>query len=112
MQRIEYHSRIGGEGQFMVVRLGGVLVLELNCRQMPEQDMVCMQGPFRRACRARRVNEPHRVLSSADHWGKSVRRVGKEALVVQDAISICTVDTDDMLQTASQMQSYAVICYG
>ncbi len=87
----------------MVVSPGAILVLEPNCRQMPEPDTVCMLGPLRRACRARRVHEQRRVLSSADHRGKSVRRVGEETLVAQDGISVCTVDTDDMPQTASQM---------
>src|SRR5207237_4934971 len=81
-----------------VVRLGEVLVIKLNRRQMPEQDTVRMQGPFRRPCRARRVDEERGVIGGRHYWGKSVRRVGEEALVVQDALGIGSVNTDDMPQ--------------
>src|SRR5262249_24533875 len=83
-------------GPETVVGLGEVLVIKLNRRQMPEQDTVCMQGAFRWACRARRVNEECGVIGGRNYWGKNIRRVGEEALVVQDALSISSVNTDDM----------------
>ena len=65
---------------------------------MPKQDTVRMQGAFRRPCGARRVNEKRGVIGRRHYWGKRVRRVGEEALIVRDAICIGAVDTDAMLQ--------------
>src|SRR5215470_136239 len=57
-----------------------------------------MQGTFWRACRARRVNEERGIIGGRNYWGKSVRRVSEEALVVQDVFGIGSVNTDDMPQ--------------
>src|SRR5215475_14229901 len=57
-----------------------------------------MQGTFWRACRARRVNEERRIIGGRHYRGKSIRRVREETLVVQDALGIGSVNTDDMPQ--------------
>src|SRR5262249_50375922 len=57
-------------GPETVVRLGEVLVIKLNRRQMPEQDTVRMQGSFRRSSRTRRVNEKRGVIGGRNYWGK------------------------------------------